>query len=580
MDGCVSDKSHPVFESSIYKFFVSLKVVLKNFVTMKKINTKVLIIGGGCSGAAAGIQSARLGIETVIVEETPWLGGMITSAGVSAFDGNKYALGGGIFGELRKKIESHYGGADKTFTGWISLTCFEPSIAARFLHDMAAKEDKLTVLFQTSFETVIKKDDRICGAIVKNSSGELIEISSQIVIEATEFGDVIESAGIPYRLGRDAKYDTGEADAPDLPDDVVQDMTFCAILKKYPGKAPSVPASKNYNPKNFINSTSIICNSTDEKILGHKLHSWESFISYAALPNDKYLLNWPFHSNDYPTTIEVYNRKHRQYHYYRAKELTLDFVHYLQNELGHPEWGIAPDEFPTEDFLPFIPYVRESRRIRGLRLMSEMDVVPVAGSYRPELQQDSIAVGDYFLDHHHSRFFIEPIEERLVEELPANAPFQIPLHCVIPAGVKGLLAAEKSISVTHIVNGCTRLQPVVMLIGQAVGALAALSVLHSTEPELLPVSLVQKTLLDAGCQLFPYKDIWNSDPLFRASQELALKGVFIDEEDFAFHPDKNVTTEEKRIWAEKLGFLPETIQGETRGQVFHSLLELLKVQQQ
>ncbi|MBK8661535.1 MAG: FAD-dependent oxidoreductase [Ignavibacteriales bacterium] len=40
----------------------------------------------------------------------------------------------------------------------------------------------------------------------------------------------------------------------------------------------------------------------------------------------------------------------------------------------------------------------------------------------------------------------------------------------------GLLLAEKSISVSHIVNGCTRLQPCVMLIGQAVGALAALAI--------------------------------------------------------------------------------------------------------
>ena len=91
----------------------------------------VLIIGGGTSGVAAGIQAARLGVKTIIVEETPWLGGMITSAGVSAFDGNKYALGGGIFGELRKKIEDYYGGPEKTFTGWISLTCFEPKMGKR-----------------------------------------------------------------------------------------------------------------------------------------------------------------------------------------------------------------------------------------------------------------------------------------------------------------------------------------------------------------------------------------------------------------------------------------------------------------
>ena len=48
----------------------------------------VVIIGGGASGTTAGIRSARLGAKTLIVEQSPWLGGMLTSAGVSATDGN------------------------------------------------------------------------------------------------------------------------------------------------------------------------------------------------------------------------------------------------------------------------------------------------------------------------------------------------------------------------------------------------------------------------------------------------------------------------------------------------------------
>ena len=60
----------------------------------------VLIIGGGASGVTAGIQSARMGAATLIVEETEWLGGMLTSAGVSAVDGN-YDLPAGLFGEFR-----------------------------------------------------------------------------------------------------------------------------------------------------------------------------------------------------------------------------------------------------------------------------------------------------------------------------------------------------------------------------------------------------------------------------------------------------------------------------------------------
>lgn len=44
----------------------------------------VVVVGGGAGGTSAGIQSARSGASVLIVEETPWLGGMLTSAGVSA----------------------------------------------------------------------------------------------------------------------------------------------------------------------------------------------------------------------------------------------------------------------------------------------------------------------------------------------------------------------------------------------------------------------------------------------------------------------------------------------------------------
>lgn len=177
--------------------------------------------------------------------------------------------------------------------------------------------------------------------------------------------------------------------------------------------------------------------------------------------------------------------------------------------------------------------------------MVEENVIPTKNSYRPPLIKDSVAVGDYFLDHHHSSFF-KPPSERLREELPPNAPFQISYYCLIPEDVDGLIAAEKSISVSHIVNGCTRLQPVVMLIGQAAGAAAALSAKNNTQPREINLYELQTILIDAGCQLFPYKDLWNYHPDFQAIQELALQGIIIDEKDFSFQPD-TIIKEEKAI---------------------------------
>ncbi|MCD7916444.1 MAG: FAD-dependent oxidoreductase [Tannerellaceae bacterium] len=68
-----------------------------SFSCVKTHEVDVLIIGGGASGTTAGIQSARLGARTLIIEEHTWLGGMLTAAGVSAIDGN-HKLPAGLWG--------------------------------------------------------------------------------------------------------------------------------------------------------------------------------------------------------------------------------------------------------------------------------------------------------------------------------------------------------------------------------------------------------------------------------------------------------------------------------------------------
>jgi len=550
------------------------------------LNTELLIIGGGASGICAGIQAARMGIKTLIIEESSMVGGMFNAAGVTAFDGNKYAVGGGIFGEFRKKIEDHYGGPDNTFTGWISLTCFEPRVGQKALDELIASAgDNLTIWYNTKLVSIIKEANTIKGAIVEpqNPGDTEVPVYADITVEATEYGDVLYLAGLPFRFGRESTFESGEPSAPHDPDEIIQDLTYCAILKKDPDNIKIVPPSENYDPERFVNSTAEHSNSSDEVYLNHKLHNWESFISYATLPGDKYLLNWPFRSNDYPTTAEIYDDfEKRKWHLEKAKELTRDYIHYMQTKLGHPEWGIDESAYDTPDNFPPIPYVRESRRGIGNYYMREWDVVPDEYTLRPPLISDSIAVGDYFLDHHHSHLFKEP-EERLIEELPANAPFQIPMDCLIPAGVNGLLLAEKSISVSHIVNGCTRLQPCVMLIGQAVGALAALSIKKERRPADISVMDVQDVLLEAGCQLFPYKDLWNTNPRFTKIQELAIAGFFVVKDDFSFSGEEPVTTQEIEAYLEAFEMDGDEVneiildhEGKPRYELFDTLYNLLK----
>ena len=67
-----------------------------------------VIVCGGAGGTSAAIQSARNGAKTLLIEESDWFGGMLTSAGVSAIDGN-YKLPSGFWGEFKDSLVSESG---------------------------------------------------------------------------------------------------------------------------------------------------------------------------------------------------------------------------------------------------------------------------------------------------------------------------------------------------------------------------------------------------------------------------------------------------------------------------------------
>ncbi len=482
---------------------------------LSKREVDVLVVGGCCSGAAAAIQAARAGARTLVCEETPWLGGMITAAGVSAIDGNEGALGGGIYRSFRDYVEAHYGGREAVRTGWVSNTCFEPDLAARWF-SAAVQRSGAEVLHGARLVEVLRDGDVIRGAVFETGSGSL-EIRAGVTVEATEYGDVLELGQVPYRLGRESREQTGEPHAPEVPDLEIQDLTMVATLRRYPDKAPPVALPPGFDVARFDCSTSQICSVQDAAWWNHKLHDWDSFLSYALLPNGLFMLNWPFHSNDYPAQGLFGTMQERAETIAQAKRRTLAYVHYIQNHLGHPEWGLAEGVYPTADHLPLLPYVRESRRVVPVRWMVEQDVVPQDGGGRNAIRADGVAVGDYYLDHHHDKDH-RPPAERLGEQYPDNAPFQVSFSAMLPQGIEGLIAAEKCIGVTHIVNGCSRLQPVAVAIGQAAGQAAAMAAVGNRRVHEINVADLQSALVADGCVCVPDREVACDDPRFAARQ--------------------------------------------------------------
>ena len=481
----------------------------------------MLVVGGGASGTAAGLQASRMGVRTMIIEETPWLGGMLTSAGVSCIDGNN-RLRSGIFGEFADSLVARYGSNEALQSGWVSNISFEPHIGQEILSNMAAACGGLLQIRRESLVTDVQGEAGDWTVTYRDQKGRKHRVQADVLIDATELGDIAKACGVDYRIGMEASEETGESIAPDQANDVIQDLTYVAFLKDYgPDADMTIEKPEGYDPMIFANAARNPL-SSETAPTGQTIWSPEMMISYGKTPGGYYMINWPIYGNDYyANTIEM-TREQRDAEYARAKNFTLCFVYFIQTQLGMKNLALADDVFPTEDNLPFIPYHRESRRIVGEAFFT-MDAAADPYAYAKPYYRTGIAVGDYPVDHHHFR---HPDWKSLpnLEFYPIPS-FNVPMGTIIPKNVDDLIVAEKSISVSNLMNGATRLQPVVMQLGQASGALAALAVIRDKSVRKIGVRQLQEELLEAGCYIMPYLDLPPHDRHFKALQRIGATGI-------------------------------------------------------
>ncbi len=455
-----------------------------------RLTTEILVVGGGVGGTAAALQAARRGIKTILVSEGPWLGGMLTSAGVAAPDGNELAAWQtGIWGQFLRALKKQQpGGLDN---GWVSLFTFNPQVGAKILADWVAQCPTLKWISHQSPVDVVKNGDRLVGVRFPN-----YEIRAKVILDGTELGDLLALADIPHRWGWEWQ---GEFDEPSAPREAnpmteqypVQSPTWVFLLRERAGaKTIPIEPSTMDVAQNF--------QTTWEN------HGKADFLTYGQLPQGHYMINWPIAGNDYGKDLDrlLGSPEQKQHYLTEAYEYSYAYAHYLQN--NHSEslelaTGIFPQPGNLSTAFALHPYYRESRRLRGRQTIVEKDILPqgrVAPLPSTNQAITSIAVGNYANDHHYPGYEFPLAPKSLIwGGRWTGTPFTIPFESLLTTDIRGYLPCEKNISVSHIANGSTRLQPLVMNIGQAAGMIAALSIEQNCDPQDLEVRDVQEALL-------------------------------------------------------------------------------------
>jgi hypothetical protein len=537
-----------------------------------ELRCDVLIVGGGTGGIAAALAACRAPARpnVCVLEETDWIGGQLTSQGVSALDEHEHIerFGGTrSYYALRAAIRNHYRRLSPALAAepypnpgncWVSRLAFEPRAALESLEAMAQpfiEYGRLRILKRTKVATVLAAHDRIESVLAADlDTRQWTRIRARMVIDATELGDVLPLAGAEYRVGAESRTATGEPHArPDeAKPDAVQSFTYTFVLENAgPGQRhviPKPPGYEHYRDRQpyslriHVQGGEIYGEETGwleyqmfERAAGTKggLWTYRRLIDHRYFPGryarDISMINWP--GNDYRDggLLERSPIEHAR-SLQEAKRVSLGFLRWLQTEAprpggapGFPELAPRPDVFGTDEALGKYPYVRECRRIRGLTTIVERDVsLEFQHEARARRFHDSVGVGWYPIDIHTSGAEEVSISTR-------TRPFQIPLGALIPVRIRNLLAGAKNLGTTHITNGCYRLHPVEWNAGEAAGALAAFALEIGRDPadihadrELLRT--FQRRLVGDGVPLYWFVDVDIEHPAFTALQLAAVAG--------------------------------------------------------
>jgi hypothetical protein len=393
------------------------------------IKTDVLVIGGSASGTAAALQSARSKVKTILVEPGLWLGGEMTSGGMCIVEANRN-LPSGIWGEFRKKVREFYKktpGFDTTVNATLR---FEPYTGAAILKKMTDTVKNLTLKLNTPWISVKKSGTG--WEVTISEKGKVNTVKTQVLIDATGTGDVAAMAGVQFSTGFDSRQDTGEQLAPEKALPVIQDITWCAVLKDYGQTADkTIPKPAGYDAALY------------EGLKGKHLLK---MVLGGKLPNNKYMLKWGESANSFKSSVELLDPKNREQYYKETRLKVLGLIYYLQTVGGLKNFSVT-DEFGTPDGLPPIPYMREYRRAKG-QIRMVLDDVFTPYSRSSKLYRTSIAVGDASPGQH----FVDKRGPQT--PYPPFPAYSIPLGTVVVKDFENLLVTEKALSTTHRCKWC------------------------------------------------------------------------------------------------------------------------------
>ena len=504
---------------------------------------EVLVWGGGTGGMAAALQAARSGANTLLLTPGSWVGGMVSAAGVCAPDGNELSpWQTGLWGALLRELARDEPlGLDHN---WVSCFGYRPATAEAILRRWLRAEPRLQWWPSCRLLEVRCTGDRIVSLRVERplvpggGQQNIQDIGAQVVIDGSDRGELIALAEAPFRYGWEPKEQWQEPSAPEqarldsepfFQHQPIQSPTWVWLGQLRNDAQPAAPGDPAMSPPGKTMARGIAVDGSRGALpQGAFADSCTAFgldrtLTYGRLPGGLVMLNWPLHGNDWHGGLQrAFTRggpaaafpadgaetelaaEMRAHSWAFAQALAVASGGRLEAAPVFPDaLAAAGGELEGDQSLALVPYWREGRRLVGLEVVVEQQLLPLGpGACRAPLPLlpggscSAIAVGNYANDHHYPGpdWPLAPKSCRWGGRW-SGTPFTIPYGALVSASVSNLLAADKAISVSHMANGATRLQPLMLNVGQAAGLAAALAVRRGQPPAAVPVAAIQRELI-------------------------------------------------------------------------------------
>jgi len=420
----------------------------------------LVVVGGGMAGICAAVSAARLGNKVALIQNRPVLGGNNSSEVRVGLSGLIYQepytnLGslvdeiGGIghwnLWEAQQEPESlrskkiieiieqypekkeHNAGPKSNYRDDKKL-------------DVVLGEENLSLFLNTHVLAAEMEKNRIVSVTGRSiTSSKEYKFKGKLFADCTGDGNLGFLAGADFRVGREAKSETGEPRAPEKPDQLVM-------------------------------GTSVQWNSTrmDQPVSFPTTSPWSvCFDEETSVKTTKG--DWDWETGALKDQV-------------REMEEIRDYA--LRVIYGNWDF-IKNNSIKKEDFarhkLTWVAYIggkRESRRLLGDVVLQEQDILE--GRKFPDGSFTTTWDVDLHFPIRENGFTGEPFQSRA--DMRGIEPYQVPYRCLYSRNVSNLLMAGRNISVTHVALGTVRVQRTTGMAGEVIGMAASLCINHNCMP--------------------------------------------------------------------------------------------------